>query len=86
MVVMRLINLHLFNKQNHIDEEQLSRAGPPAGVCWEGQISPGTSQISLCPHHLVTLSAFVSGRKPPDIIYLAPRALVSNLLIRFEGL
>lgn len=55
-------------------------------VCWEGHFSSGTSQIALCPHHLVMLSPFVSGHQHPSIIYLATLALVSNLLIRFEAL
>ena len=40
----------------------------------------------LCSHCLVHLSPFVAGHKHPSVICLAPQALVSNLLIRFETL
>lgn len=46
----------------------------------------GTARVSLGPHHSVTFSLFVPGRKLPNVIYLASQALVSNLLIRFEAL
>lgn len=45
-VVMRLINHHLLNKQNHTEEGHLSGAVCHVCVCWEGHFSLGISQIS----------------------------------------
>lgn len=65
----------------------LSRARSRGGGCWEGHLRLGVSQISLCPHHWVTLNPFVAGHDElPNIICLAPQAPGSNLLIRFEAL
>ena len=46
---MRLINHHLFNKQNHIDEEQLSRAGSRVYVVGGASQSGHFTDLSLSP-------------------------------------
>lgn len=83
-VVMRLINHHLFSLEKHIGEQQRG-LDLRCACAWKGSLV-GAPHGSLRPHHLVTFRLFVAGHELPHVIYLAPQALVSNLLIRFESL